>query len=51
MKTISDTAKQEPQAGKLLALGNAKILDDGKKVGVDVKPGDTVFSWKYSRLG
>lgn len=43
------TAK--PQEGKVLAVGNGKILDNGTKVALDAKLGDKIFSWKYSRLG
>lgn len=51
MKVIPDTAKQKPQQGELLALSNGKVLDNGTKLGVGVKLGDKIFSWKYSRLG
>jgi chaperonin GroES len=45
---IPDTAKEKPQEGEVLAVGNGKILDDGKKVPLDVKVGDKVLFSKYS---
>ncbi len=34
---IPDTAKEKPQEGKVIAVGNGKILDNGTKVALDVK--------------
>lgn len=45
---IPDSAKEKPQEGKVLAVGNGKILDDGKKVPLDVKVGDKILFSKYS---
>lgn len=45
---IPDSAKEKPQEGEVLAVGNGKILDDGKKVALDVKVGDKVLFSKYS---
>lgn len=45
---IPDSAKEKPQQGEVLAVGNGKILEDGKKVPVDVKIGDRVLFSKYS---
>jgi chaperonin GroES len=45
---IPDTAKEKPQRGKVLAAGNGKILDNGTKVPLDVKVGDTILFGKYS---
>lgn len=45
---IPDSAKEKPQEGEVLAVGNGKILDDGKKVPLDVKVGDRVLFSKYS---
>ncbi|MBX7149901.1 co-chaperone GroES [bacterium] len=45
---IPDSAKEKPQEGEVLAVGNGKILDDGKKVPLDVKVGDKVLFSKYS---
>jgi chaperonin GroES len=45
---IPDTAKEKPQRGKVVAAGNGKILDDGKRVALDVKSGDRILFGKYS---
>ena len=45
---IPDTAKEKPQQGKVVAAGNGKVKDDGKRVALDVKPGDTILFGKYS---
>jgi chaperonin GroES len=45
---IPDSAKEKPQEGEVLAVGNGKILEDGKKVPLDVKVGDKVLFSKYS---
>ena len=45
---IPDTAKEKPQEGEVIAIGNGKRLDDGKVVPVDVKPGDRILFGKYS---
>jgi chaperonin GroES len=45
---IPDTAKEKPQEGKVLAVGNGKILDNGTKVPLDVKVGDKILFGKYS---
>ena len=45
---IPDTAKEKPQEGKVLAVGNGKILDNGQKVALDVKVGDKILFGKYS---
>jgi chaperonin GroES len=45
---IPDSAKEKPQEGEVLAVGNGKVLDDGKKVPLDVKVGDKVLFSKYS---
>jgi chaperonin GroES len=45
---IPDTAKEKPQQGKVIAAGNGKVKDDGKRVTLDVKPGDTILFGKYS---
>jgi chaperonin GroES len=44
---IPDTAKEKPVEGKVVAVGNGKILDNGTKVPLDVKVGDTVLFSKY----
>ena len=45
---IPDTAKEKPIEGKVVAVGNGKILKDGKVRPVDVKVGDTILFGKYS---
>lgn len=45
---IPDTAKEKPQEGQVIAVGNGKILDDGKKLPLDVKVGDKILFSKYS---
>jgi chaperonin GroES len=44
---IPDTAKEKPQEGKVIAVGNGKVLDDGKLHPLDVKKGDRVLFSKY----
>ena len=45
---IPDTAKEKPQQGTVLAAGNGKAKDDGKRVPLDVKAGDLILFGKYS---
>jgi len=45
---IPDSAKEKPQEGKVLAVGNGKCLEDGKILPLDVKVGDKVLFSKYS---
>jgi chaperonin GroES len=45
---IPDTAKEKPQEGKVKAVGNGKVGDDGKKIPLDVKAGDKILFGKYS---
>ena len=45
---IPDTAKEKPQEGRVIAVGNGKVSDDGKKIPLDVKTGDKVLFGKYS---
>ena len=45
---IPDTAKEKPQQGKVIAIGSGKAKDDGKRVPLDVKSGDTILFGKYS---
>ena len=45
---IPDTAKEKPQQGKVIAVGNGRIEKDGKVTPPDVKPGDTVLFGKYA---
>ena len=45
---IPDSAKEKPQEGKVIAVGQGKVNDDGKKVPLDVKTGDKILFGKYS---
>ena len=45
---IPDTAKEKPQEGKVIAVGNGTVNDKGKKVPLDVKAGDKILFGKYS---
>jgi chaperonin GroES len=44
---IPDTAKEKPQEGTVLAVGPGRFDDNGKRIPVDVKVGDTVIYSKY----
>jgi chaperonin GroES len=44
---IPDTAKEKPIEGKVVAVGNGKVLEDGKVRPLDIKKGDTVLFSKY----
>ena len=44
---LPDTAKEKPQKGKVLAVGEGKIDDNGKRVPLDVAEGDEVLYSKY----
>ena len=44
---IPDTAKEKPQEGTVLAVGPGRVDDNGNRVPVDVKVGDTVLYSKY----
>jgi chaperonin GroES len=44
---LPDTAKEKPQQGKVLAAGDGRLDDDGKRIPTDVKKGDTVLYSKY----
>ena len=45
---IPDTAKEKPQEGEVLAVGNGKILDNGTKLALDVKVGNKILFGKYT---
>jgi chaperonin GroES len=44
---LPDTAKEKPQKGKVLAVGDGKLDDDGKRIPLDVSEGDEVLYSKY----
>lgn len=45
---IPDTAKEKPAEGVIVAVGNGKISEDGKRLSLDVKEGDKVLFGKYA---
>jgi len=45
---IPDTAKEKPMEGEVVAVGPGKMQDDGKRVPMDVKPGDRILFGKYA---
>jgi len=44
---IPDSAKEKPQQAEVAAVGNGKLLENGERVAIDVKPGDRVLFGKY----
>jgi chaperonin GroES len=44
---LPDTAKEKPQKGEVLAVGDGKLDDDGKRIKLDVSKGDEVLYSKY----
>lgn len=45
---IPDTAKEKPQEGEVIAVGNGKLLDNGQRISIDIKAGDKVLFGKYA---
>jgi chaperonin GroES len=45
---LPDTASEKPQEGSVLAVGPGRVLDNGKRVEMDVKTGDSVLFAKYA---
>jgi chaperonin GroES len=45
---IPDSAKEKPQEGKVIAVGNGRVTEEGKKIPLDVKAGDRILFGKYS---
>ena len=45
---LPDTAKEKPQMGKVLAVGTGRVLENGERVPLEVKEGDTVLFAKYA---
>ncbi len=45
---IPDTAKEKPQEGKVISVGNGKINEDGNVTPLDVKKGDKILFSKYA---
>jgi len=44
---LPDTAKERPQEGKVIAVGPGRLSEDGKRIAMEVKVGDTVVYAKY----
>lgn len=45
---IPDSAKEKPQQGKVLAVGDGRMTDEGKRIPLDVRAGDLILFGKYS---
>ncbi len=45
---IPDTAKEKPQEGEVIAVGEGKYKEDGSRQTLDVKEGDRILFGKYS---
>jgi len=45
---LPDTAKEKPQKGKVISVGDGKLLDDGNRQKMQVKKGDTVLFTSYA---
>ena len=45
---LPDTAKEKPQEGQVVAVGPGRMADDGKRIPMEVKEGDTVIYAKYA---
>jgi chaperonin GroES len=45
---IPESAKEKPQQGEVIAAGNGKVNDEGKRVPLDVKAGDLILFGKYT---
>ena len=44
---LPDTAQEKPQQGEVLAVGSGRVLDNGTRIPMEVKVGDTVLYSKY----
>jgi len=44
---LPDTVREKPQEGEVLAVGPGRLSEDGKRIPMDVKVGDTVLYTKY----
>jgi chaperonin GroES len=45
---IPDTAKEKPQQGEVVAVGDGKLMEDGTRAGIDVQAGDRILFGKYA---
>jgi chaperonin GroES len=44
---LPDTAKEKPQEGKVIAVGPGRVADNGERIPLELKEGDTVIYAKY----
>lgn len=45
---IPDTAKEKPAEGKVIAVGNGKVGEDGKRIALEIQEGDRILFGKYA---
>jgi len=45
---IPDSAKEKPQQGEVIAVGSGKVMEDGKRIPLEIKKGDRILFGKYS---
>ena len=45
---LPDTASEKPQQGEVISIGPGRVLDNGQRIELDVKVGDTVLFAKYA---
>ncbi|HEU5331099.1 MAG: co-chaperone GroES [Thermomicrobiales bacterium] len=45
---LPDTSKEKPQRGEVIAVGAGRVTDDGKRIEMELKVGDTVLFAKYA---
>jgi chaperonin GroES len=45
---IPDSAKEKPQQGKILAVGDGKVTEEGTRIAMDLQPGNIILFGKYS---
>ena len=45
---LPDTSKEKPQRGEVIAVGSGRLTDEGKRIDMDIKVGDTVLFAKYA---
>ena len=45
---VPDTARERPQEGSVVAVGPGRVTDDGKRIEMEVKVGDTVVYSKFA---
>ena len=45
---IPDSAREKPQRGTILAVGDGRVTEEGKRIAMDVRPGNVILFGKYS---